>query len=54
MVCGWWSVGCPSLRRRMSPDEARECVASNHRAVLVTRRPSGGLQEVGQTTGVPT
>lgn len=28
----------------MTPDEARTFVAGNHRAVLVTRRPSGGLQ----------
>jgi hypothetical protein len=28
----------------MSPDEARAFVASNHRAVLITRRPGEGLQ----------
>ena len=28
----------------MSPGEARAFVASNHRAVLVTRRSGGGLQ----------
>jgi len=28
----------------MSPDDAREFVASNHRAVLITRRSGGGLQ----------
>ena len=28
----------------MTPDEAREFVAKNHRAVLVTRAPSGGVQ----------
>jgi PPOX class probable F420-dependent enzyme len=28
----------------MSSDDAREFVASNHRAVLITRRSSGGLQ----------
>jgi PPOX class probable F420-dependent enzyme len=30
--------------RPVTTDEAREFVASNHRAVLVTRRASGGLQ----------
>ena len=28
----------------MRPDEARAFVASNHRAVLITRRPGGGPQ----------
>lgn len=28
----------------ISPDAAREFVADNHRAVLITRRASGGLQ----------
>ena len=28
----------------MSPNEGREFVASNHRAVLITRRSGGGLQ----------
>lgn len=28
----------------MTPDEAREFVSNNHRAVLVTRRPDGGVQ----------
>lgn len=28
----------------MGPDDAREFVANNHRAVLITRRSSGGLQ----------
>ncbi|HZD69962.1 MAG TPA: PPOX class F420-dependent oxidoreductase [Actinomycetes bacterium] len=36
----------------MTPDEAREFVASNHRAVLVTRRSGGGLQTSPVTVGV--
>ena len=36
----------------MSPDEARKFVASNHRAVLITRRPSGGLQTSPVLVGV--
>jgi PPOX class probable F420-dependent enzyme len=36
----------------MSPDEAREFVASNHRAVLITRRPGGGLQTSPVLVGV--
>jgi PPOX class probable F420-dependent enzyme len=36
----------------MSPDEAREFVASNHRAVLITRRSSGGLQTSPVLVGV--
>ena len=36
----------------MSPDEAREFVASNHRAVLVTRRRGGGLQTSPVLVGV--
>lgn len=36
----------------MSPNEAREFVASNHRAVLVTRRSSGGLQTSPVLVGV--
>jgi PPOX class probable F420-dependent enzyme len=28
----------------VGPDDAREFVASNHRAVLITRRSGGGLQ----------
>jgi PPOX class probable F420-dependent enzyme len=36
----------------MSPDEAREFVASNHRSVLVTRRPVGGLQTSPVLVGV--
>ena len=38
--------------RRMSPDEAGEFVASNHRAVLITRRPGGGLQTSPVLVGV--
>ena len=36
----------------MRPDEAREFVASNHRAVLITRRPGGGLQTSPVLVGV--
>jgi PPOX class probable F420-dependent enzyme len=36
----------------MSPDEAREFVARNHRAVLMTRRSSGGLQTSPVLVGV--
>jgi PPOX class probable F420-dependent enzyme len=36
----------------MSPDEARQFVASNHRAVLITRRPGGGLQTSPVLVGV--
>jgi Pyridoxamine 5'-phosphate oxidase len=36
----------------MSPDEAREFVASNHRAVLITRRSGGGLQTSPVLVGV--
>jgi PPOX class probable F420-dependent enzyme len=36
----------------MSPNEAREFVASNHWAVLVTRRSSGGLQTSPVLVGV--
>jgi PPOX class probable F420-dependent enzyme len=38
--------------RRMSPDEARAFVASNHRAVLITRRSGGGLQTSPVLVGV--
>ena len=38
--------------RRMSPGEARAFVASNHRAVLITRRPVGGLQTSPVLVGV--
>jgi PPOX class probable F420-dependent enzyme len=36
----------------MSPDEAGEFVASNHRAVLATRRSGGGLQTSPVLVGV--
>jgi PPOX class probable F420-dependent enzyme len=36
----------------MRPDEARAFVASNHRAVLVTRRRGGGLQTSPVLVGV--
>jgi PPOX class probable F420-dependent enzyme len=36
----------------MRPDEAREFVASNHRAVLITHRSSGGLQTSPVLVGV--
>ena len=36
----------------MTPDQAREFVASHHRAVLVTRRSAGGLQTSPVTVGV--
>ena len=36
----------------MGPDDAREFVAINHRAVLITRRYSGGLQTSPILVGV--
>ena len=36
----------------MTRDEAREFVASNHNAVLVTRKESGGVQTSPVTVGV--
>ena len=36
----------------MSPEDAREFVASNHRAVLITHRSSGGLQTSPVLVGV--
>jgi hypothetical protein len=36
----------------MSPGEARAFVASNHRAVLITRRSGGGLQTSPVLVGV--
>ena len=36
----------------MSPDDAREFVTSNHRAVLITRRAGGGLQTSPVLVGV--
>jgi PPOX class probable F420-dependent enzyme len=37
---------------RVGPDDAREFVTSNHRAVLVTHRSSGGLQTSPVLVGV--
>jgi PPOX class probable F420-dependent enzyme len=36
----------------VTPDEAQEFVASNHRAVMVTRRSAGGLQTSPVTVGI--
>lgn len=36
----------------MTPDDARAFVADNHRAVMVTRRRSGGLQTSPVTAGL--
>jgi PPOX class probable F420-dependent enzyme len=36
----------------VGPDEAREFVTSNHRAVLITRRANGGLQTSPVLVGV--
>ena len=36
----------------MGPDDAREFVTSNHRAVLITRRANGGLQTSPVLVGV--
>jgi PPOX class probable F420-dependent enzyme len=36
----------------MTPDQAREFVANNHRAVLITRRSTGGLQTSPVTVGI--
>lgn len=36
----------------MTLDEAREFIAGNHRAVLITRRAAGGLQTSPVTVGV--
>jgi hypothetical protein len=36
----------------MSPDDAREFVATNHRAVLITRSSSGRLQTSPVLVGV--
>jgi PPOX class probable F420-dependent enzyme len=36
----------------VTPDEARAFVASNHQAVLVTRRSAGGIQTSPVTVGV--
>ena len=36
----------------MTPDQAREFVARNHRAVLITRRSAGGLQTSSVIVGI--
>ena len=36
----------------MTPDQAREFVVNNHRAVLITRRSTGGLQTSPVTVGI--
>ena len=36
----------------MTPDEAREFVARNHQAVMITRRSAGGLQTSPVTVGI--
>jgi PPOX class probable F420-dependent enzyme len=36
----------------VTPDQAREFVARNHRAVMVTRRSGGGLQISPVTVGI--
>ena len=36
----------------MTPDEAREFVADNHRAVMITHRSAGGLQTSPVTVGI--
>ncbi len=36
----------------MTPDQAREFVAHNHRAVMITRRSAGGLQTSPVTVGI--
>jgi PPOX class probable F420-dependent enzyme len=36
----------------VGPDDAQQFVTSNHRAVLITRRPSGGLQTSPVLAGV--
>jgi PPOX class probable F420-dependent enzyme len=36
----------------VTPDEARQFVAGNHRAVMVTRRSAGGLQTSPVTVGI--
>jgi PPOX class probable F420-dependent enzyme len=36
----------------VGPDDAREFVTSNHRAILITRRASGGLQTSPVLVGV--
>ena len=36
----------------MTPDQAREFVTNNHRAVMITRRSAGGLQTSPVTVGI--
>ena len=36
----------------MTPEHAREFVANNHRAVMITRRSAGGLQTSPVTVGI--
>ena len=36
----------------MTPDEAREFLARNHQAVMITRRSAGGLQTSPVTVGI--
>ena len=36
----------------MTPEQAREFVANNHRAVMITRRSAGGLQTSPVTVGI--
>jgi PPOX class probable F420-dependent enzyme len=36
----------------VTPDQAREFVADNHRAVMITRRAAGGLQTSLVTVGI--
>jgi PPOX class probable F420-dependent enzyme len=36
----------------VTPDQAREFVADNHRAVMITRRSAGGLQTSPVTVGI--
>jgi Pyridoxamine 5'-phosphate oxidase len=36
----------------VTPDQAREFVANNHRAVMITRRSAGGLQTSPVTVGI--
>ena len=36
----------------MTPDQAREFVANNHRAVMITRRSAGGLQTSPVLVGI--
>jgi len=36
----------------VTPDQAREFVARNHRAVMITRRSAGGLQTSPVTVGI--